>query len=372
MILYDPALLANFLDYGIMLPIPPERGKQVLEFLGSGLPGPVLNAAAALALLGQEGPAITRADLERIHSRDYIAGLYGEGLTAAILKSYELIDSQGRTNRYEPERAVKPLTELFQGIIAQAGGTCLACALALEDASGGFCYYLGGGMHHARYDSGSGFCLINDVAAAAFKTLLSHKPVRMIWIIDLDAHKGDGTAELVRFAQDRGELRLSGEKSAHDKPCILTLSIHMAKGWPLDKESLLAAEAGRAPLLPSDVDIGIDAGEEGEYTPRLAEGMRELERLSGETMQPDFALVVDGADPYEHDGLPSSSPLRLTLEQCLERDTYVYRYLTDRGIPSAWIQAGGYGSRAWEPPAHFLQSIGTLSGTIGFPRQGCP
>jgi acetoin utilization deacetylase AcuC-like enzyme len=392
MILYDPALLADYSDHGIMLPIPPDRGEQILEFLGVGLPGPVLNAAAALALLGQEGPAITRADLERIHNRDYIAGLYGEELTAALLKTYELIDSQGRANRYQPERAVKPLTELFQIIMAQAGGTYLACALALAAAnnvtnagsmkysSGGFCYYLGGGMHHARYDSGSGFCLINDVAVAAFKLLTkttsAQKPVQMIWIIDLDAHKGDGTAELVRFARERGELCIPGRNSlpACGKPCILTLSIHMAKGWPLDEESLLAAEAGRAPLLPSDIDIGINTGEEGEYTPRLAEGMRELEQLSGETMslQPDFALVVDGADIYEHDGLPSSSPLRLTLEQCLERDTYVYRYLTDRGIPSAWIQAGGYGSRAWEPPAYFLQSIRTLNGTIGFPRQDCP
>jgi len=361
MILYDSSLLANYLDYGIMIPIPPDRGKRVLDFLGGNVPGPVLDTAAARALLGQEGPAMTRTDLERIHSRDYIASLYGEGLTAALLKTYELIDSQGRANRYEPERAVKPLTELFQITLAQTEGTYLACALALEKACGGFCYYLGGGMHHARYDSGSGFCLVNDVTAAACKLLTRAAPVRMIWIIDLDAHKGDGTAELVRFARERGELRVPGREPvpACDKPCILTLSIHMAQGWPLDEESLLTAEAGRAPLVPSDIDIGINAGGEDEYVPRLAEGIQKLERLSGETMalQPDFVLVVDGADTYEHDELPSSSPLRLTLKQCLERDTYVYRYLTDRLIPSAWIQAGGYGSRAWEPPAYFLQSI---------------
>jgi acetoin utilization deacetylase AcuC-like enzyme len=66
--------------------------------------------------------------------------------------------------------------------------------------------------------------------------------------------------------------------------------------------------------------------------------------------------VVDGADSYEHDGLASSAPLRLTLEQCLERDILIHDFLTKRGIPSAWIMAGGYGDRAWEPPARFLQS----------------
>jgi acetoin utilization deacetylase AcuC-like enzyme len=131
--------------------------------------------------------------------------------------------------------------------------------------------------------------------------------------------------------------------------------------------SLAAEQPGRAPLIASDIDIGIDAGEEAEYTPRLKAGMAELERMSaalrsgtapdGAPAKPDLILVVDGADPYEHDGLPSSGLLKLSLEQCLERDNFVYRYAMDRNIPSAWIQAGGYGERAWEPSAYFLQGI---------------
>ena len=379
MILYDPSVIVKYRDYGIMLPIPFDRGKLVLEFLGGACPicpacpvHPVLDFKTAQARLGLEGQAINREDLERVHSKEYTARLYGEGLLEALLDTYELIDARGRPCRYEPDRALRPLSDMFQTLIAQAGGTYLAGSLALRGSmlsgsalsggaskSEGFCFYLGGGMHHARYDAPSGFCLINDVAAAAFK-ILAEKLACLIWIIDMDAHKGDGTAELVHFARERGALQAPGEKSARTesadkKPCILTLSIHMAKGWPLDEETIASAEAGRAPLLPSDVDIGVDAGEEDEYTARLAEGIRKLEFLSGET--PDFALVVDGADPYEHDGLSSSSLLRLTLEQCVERDTYVYRYLRDRGIPSAWVQSGGYGGRAWEPPAHFLRSI---------------
>ncbi|MDR0568952.1 MAG: histone deacetylase, partial [Spirochaetaceae bacterium] len=72
---------------------------------------------------------------------------------------------------------------------------------------------------------------------------------------------------------------------------------------------------------------------------------------------PDLVIVVDGADPYEHDGLPSSGLLRLSLAQCIERDRLVFRYLRDRRIPAVWIMAGGYGERAWEPPAHFLASL---------------
>jgi len=391
MILYDPGVTVNYQDYGIMLPIAPDRVNRVLEFLRaqgkcfiSGANSeninnknenafPALDFSAARTLLGlnETDCALNSEDLERVHSKEYIDALYGNGIEAALLKTFELIDEHGNHRRYEPDRAVKPLSDLFRVLAAQAGGTYLACLLALETPphgtladTGGFCYYLGGGMHHARYDSGSGFCLINDVAAAAFK-LTALKKASHIWIIDMDAHKGDGSAELVQFARDRGVLRLPGGKHSRlttsgDKPSILTLSIHMAQGWPLDKDSLALAEKGRAPLIPSDVDIGIDSGMEAEYTPRLAEGIKKLEALCGDShlkSRPDFAIVVDGADPYEHDGLASSGLLRLTLDQCIERDNFIYNYLKERKIPSAWIQSGGYGERAWEPSAHFLKSV---------------
>jgi acetoin utilization deacetylase AcuC-like enzyme len=401
MILHDPALAMRFSDYGIMLPISASRAERVLEYLDGNFvdgtrgdnmpyPGPVFDFALALSYLEEpeKKDLLTRADLERIHHADFIASLFGDdpesapqsrtagsaakaagpaakgpelsGLEKALLQAYELIDSQGRPCRYEPDRAVKPLTALFQTILAQVGGTYLACRLALASGAG-FCYYLGGGMHHARYDCGSGFCLVNDIAVAIRKIQAEGRS-RLVWIIDLDAHKGDGTAELVRFARERGELASrpaengAGADKAAGAPCILTLSVHMAHGWPLDGESLAQAEKDRAPLVPSDIDIGIDRGEEARYVPRLAEGIARLEAMSGNE-KPDLILVVDGADPYEHDGLPSSAPLKLSLEQCLERDNFVYRYVIDRNIPSAWIQAGGYGERAWEPSAHFLRGI---------------
>ncbi|MDR0402122.1 MAG: hypothetical protein LBH35_00875, partial [Treponema sp.] len=358
MILYDPSLAMRFPDYGIMLPVSASRAERILEYLDGNFvrgtrgdnmpyPGPVFDFASALSYLEEpeKTEIVTRPDLERIHGADFIGALFGDGpsesgaeyarrgraagpaavseasgLEKALLNAYELIDSRGKPRRYEPDRAVKPLAALFQTILAQVGGTYLACRLALAPGAG-FCYYLGGGMHHARYDSGSGFCLINDVAVA-FRKIQAEGRARLVWILDLDVHKGDGTAELVRFARERGELapRPAGNSAVENgaatagKPRVLTLSVHMARGWPLDEESLARAENGRAPLVPSDIDIGIDRGEEADYVPRLAEGIAGLENMSG-TEKPDLVLVVDGADPYEHDGLPSSSLLKLSLEQ---------------------------------------------------------
>ncbi|MDR1106194.1 MAG: histone deacetylase [Treponema sp.] len=344
MILYDSSLVTNFRDYGIMLPISPSRGEKIIEFLGVVPEKPE-----------GTGDLVTREDIERVHDRNFAAALYGDtpegerALEKALLQTYELVDAEGKPHRYEPDRAVKPLRGLFDATRAQAAGTYLACRMALERS---FCYYLGGGMHHARYDHGAGFCLINDIMIAAGK-IQAEGRAGLLWIVDVDAHKGCGTAELIRFARERGDL---GGASPRE---ILSLSIHMASGWPLDAETLAAAAPGRAPLIPSDVEIPVESGGEARYNAELEKGLCKLEELSAARGRsvPDLVIVVDGADPYEHDGLPSSALLRLSLEQCVERDTLIFRYLAERNIASAWIMAGGYGERAWEPAAHFLRTV---------------
>jgi acetoin utilization deacetylase AcuC-like enzyme len=355
-LLYDALLEMPMPQYGILIPIPPSRPQKIAGFLKErGSPLPVMNLKEAAASLGVEGAVITREDLERVHDRDFIAGLYGsqQGLERALLGAYELVNSDGTFRRYNPALATKPLTELFGVILRQAEGSYLASRLALAKKGKAlyedFCFFLSGGMHHARYDSGAGFCLINDIIIAARK-LQAEGRAAFIWIIDVDAHKGDGSAELVQFSRKRGET------FADKNPGIFTLSVHMAKGWPLDEETLSKAAKGRAPLIDSDLDIPIEEKEESLYCPRLAEGLDEMERRSG-TRKPDLAIVIAGTDPYEKDGLPSTSPLALSLDQCVERDRLILSFLTKRKIPSAWILAGGYGEHAWEPTARFLDSL---------------
>jgi acetoin utilization deacetylase AcuC-like enzyme len=314
-----------------------------------GVRFPSYTLASAAEALAIAAPFISRADLERVHSPEYVAHLYDPaGLEQVILSTYELINDDGSYNRYEPETATKPLTDLFANQLEQINGTYLACRLALAD-DGHFCFYLGGGSHHARYDAGSGFCILNDIIIALRK-LQVEEHVGLIWIIDVDAHKGDGSAELVRLSRERGET-FSGKN-----PEIFTLSIHMAHGWPLDEASLAKAIPGHAPLVESDIDIPIASGEEPLYLPRLAEGLALIERRSAGRI-PDLALVVDGVDPYRRDGLASSEPLALSLAQCVARDRFIHAFLKKRCIPSAWLMAGGYGKHAWEPTARFLASL---------------
>jgi len=70
---------------------------------------------------------------------------------------------------------------------------------------------------------------------------------------------------------------------------------------------------------------------------------------------PDLALVVGGADPYEHDELHSTRLLRLSKCQMMERDTLVYSCLKARGIPAAYLMSGGYGEKTWELYYQFME-----------------
>ena len=326
MILYDPHIPASITEFGIQIPIRDSRATKTLAAL---LARPELRETQGRWHHDRISERLTREDLERVHSREYVERLFSDGLEREIIATYELIDTAGNYHRYTPDTASRPLTDLFARILVKGAGTLQAARLAHEH---GFCFSFTGGAHHAQYDFGNGFCLINDIVIAA-RRLQAEGEVGRVWVIDVDAHKGDGTAALT-----------AGDDS------ILTFSVHMAHGWPLDGPSILPDGSPNPSFIASDIDIAIDSGEENTYLPRLTDGLRALEQLG----PADLAIVVCGADPYEHDELPSTRPLQLTFAQITERDRLLYSWLMERGVPAAFLMAGGYGEKVWEVYAAFL------------------
>jgi acetoin utilization deacetylase AcuC-like enzyme len=327
MILYDPRQLHSLGEFGIEIPVMDSRASETFARLSSH---PELRLRVGAWHTDTIQERLTRGDLLRVHSADYVGRLFSESLQAEIIRTYELIDAQGNYHRYNPANARLPLKALFERILVKASGTLQCSRTALK---GGFCFYFGGGMHHAQRDGGAGFCLVNDLAIA-LRRLQFEQRIRSAWVIDLDAHKGDGTAAIT-----------AGDSS------IATLSIHMARGWPLDQPERDADGRPNPSFVPSTIDIPIEAGEEPLYNQQLEAG---LERLA-DIGPPDLALVVDGADPYELDELPSTAGLRLSLLQLLQRDQLVYSFLKNRGVPGAWVMAGGYGRNSWRVYTQFLE-----------------
>lgn len=326
MILYDTSDRMGFFEFGIQIPILDSKVTRTYDTL---VQDPALGPRVADWHIDRIDENLVKEDLQRVHSRGYVDRLFSETLEKEIIRTYELIDSQGRYYRYNPEEAVLPLPRLFDRILQRVAGTAQCYRTAIGT---GFCFYFGGGMHHAQHDHGNGFCLLNDIVIGLRK-LQAENRIRTAWVIDVDAHKGDGTAALT-----------------HGDDTIQTLSVHMAHGWPLDGRPVDADGRPNPSFIPSDVDVPIAAGEESTYIDRLHKGLHQLDALS----RPDLAVVVSGADPYEKDALPSTQELRLPLAQMLERDQLIYRFLSERHIPYAGLMSGGYGPDVWEVYAGFL------------------
>lgn len=335
MIIHDPRCAMRFPEFGVAIPALDSRPRRIIEALSEHpVLGPLRDRWLLAPVESPGGPAIERADLLRAHDAAYVDALLTDP-EPAIIRSLELYDAQGRPNRYDPAQATRPLRELLDIHLAHAAGTLRACRTALDR---GFAFFLGGGMHHAARAEGRGFCLINDVVVA-IRRLQAEGRVGLAWVVDVDAHKGDGTAAICL-----------GDAS------VLCLSVHMAQGWPLDEAPLDEQGRLKPAFWPSDADVPVPPGGEELYLDGLEWGLKLLEGLS-RGKRPDLAVVVDGSDPYERDCLPSSAPLRLDLARMKSRDRLVHDFLAGRSVPQAWVMAGGYGEAAWEPYVVFLQDV---------------
>ena len=326
MILYDSSIPVSLIEFGIQIPVRDSRSTMTFQAL---LDDPKLKPLQKQWHQSHITEKLTREDLLRVHSGEYVERLYSAALEQEIISTFELIDATGKYYRYTPETATRPLADLFERTLIKAAGTIQAARFALQH---GFCFSFTGGAHHAQRDFGNGFCMLNDVVIAPRK-LQAEKKVERVWIIDVDAHKGDGTAALT-----------AGDDS------VRTLSVHMASGWPLDCPTLLADGRPNPSFIPSDIDIPIESGEEPYYLERLRAGLTTLE----EGNKADLAIVVCGADPYEKDELPSATLLKLSLAQMFERDKLIYTWLKKRNMPAVFLMAGGYGDEVWTVYAQFL------------------
>jgi len=182
-----------------------------------------------------------------------------------------------------------------------AQGTIDGALYAMEN---GLAFNVAGGTHHAGSNWGEGFCLLNDQAIAA-NYLLNNNLCDRILIIDLDVHQGNGTAEIFK-----------------DESAVFTFSMHGDKNFPFRKEQ-------------SDLDIALEDGLGDEkYLDKLKAAMPVLLKH-----KPEFVFYLSGVDVLESDKL---GKLSLSKEGCRERDSIVFQFCKDHGLPVQVSMGGGY------------------------------
>ncbi len=318
MIVFDEGMLMQFPQFGIEIPLADTRVLKVLEHIPQEF----------LTPLQEE---ITQADIERVHTHEYCERLLHSDTENALITTYELMFEGQNSHYFHPEKASKPLKELLPAIFKNASASYQVGKMAIECQKA---YALGGGMHHAFPHRGRGFCPIHDVAIA-LRRLQAEEKIKTAWIIDVDAHKGDGTALIF-----------------HNNPQIIDLSIHMKRGWPLNGQ--IPQDELELVQIPAQIDIPIEENEN--YLENLSRG---LEQLRSQSQKPDICYIIHGADPFIEDELPSSQNIQLSLEDIKKRDEIIHNFLQIQSIPQAYVMGGGYGQKVYQVYLSFLHQFFT-------------
>lgn len=329
MFIYHPSINLSLIDYGIEVPMLNQRVLRIQEWIEGNIDKSLLDSKL---WLGQSFEQIRKNLLLSAHDENFIKNSFNHP-EKEIFKTYELYNENGELNRYRPENAIRNISELHDRILTHMGGSLSACQYALAN---GFAFYLGGGLHHAMSFGGRGFCHYNDIAINALY-LQKECGLKNIWIIDIDAHKGDGTAQILK-----------------DNTGIHTLSIHQKTNWPLDSEEYDKDGKLNPWFIPSDLDIPISKAENSQYNELLQKGLNEF---SERFPRPDYVIIVSGSDPYEKDALLSSNEINLSLEEMGKRDKLVYNFIQNQNCPMLYLISGGYGEFAYEPYLQFLNYL---------------
>jgi len=155
---------------------------------------------------------------------------------------------------------------------------------------------LSSGLHHARPDTGAGFCTVNSLAIGALYACRAGRVV----VLDLDAHWGGGTTQYIKGTE---VLQIDLSTSNYDT------------------------------YSESDTDNGswFGVADANNYFDRLSTGLSALE-----SAKPDIVFYNAGVDVYP----------RLTEAQVEDRDKIVAKRLQELGCKTVLVMAGGYGDFA--------------------------
>ena len=133
--------------------------------------------------------------------------------------------------------------------------------------------------HHAEYDRGLGFCLINNVAVAA-EYLIKEYSLKRVAIVDWDIHHGNGT-----------------QRHFYERNDVYFASLHQ---YPFYPGSGAAAERGAGEGEGYTLNIPLPAGCDDEkylheFETKVIPGLTQF--------NPEFIIISCGFDPHRDDPL---------------------------------------------------------------------
>ncbi len=189
---------------------------------------------------------------------------------------------------------------LWPMVLASNGGMVTAALAALHAGIAGS---LSSGLHHARRARGNGYCTFNGLVLAARAALAAG--AKNVLIVDLDAHCGGGTSELV---------------GGHPNIWVVDVAVHAFDRYAHFAHNTLVV-VGAARLYIATV------------------GSR-LEALPTRAPAFDLCLYNAGMDP--HQGCPIGGMAGVDGAVLQDREATVFEWARQKGVPIAFSLAGGY------------------------------
>ena len=217
----------------------------------------------------------TEEELLRIHSLEYVHSVLTGGLKYLAAGFWS--------------------KELLQSILATTGGMRDAVFEAFRNGRSGS---LSSGLHHASTNNGKGFCTLNGLALAA---LVALEKVGEVGILDLDAHCGGGTADILK---------------KNKKVRLADVSVCSYDAWTPIAKSRHFFEVVDRP---------------GRYIAKVREALKALEGV-------EFLIYNAGMDTHEKAGGLDG----ITLDIIKEREALVVEWARERNVPIIFALAGGY------------------------------
>jgi histone deacetylase 11 len=234
-----------------------------------------------------------------VHEPSYIRALSNPALAAKVMGI--------------PDLAFLPADTIEHGLLDPlryaVGGTVLAATIAAEHR---WAINLSGGFHHAKKGRAEGFCFFADTAIAIRALQLTNPAIRVL-SVDLDAHQGNGVAELLG---DDPQVCLFDVYNREIYPRYTGASSRIRYNFPVPSS---IDDAGYMALLRGELPAALDS------------------------FPADLLIYNAGSDIFKDDRL---GRMRISADAIYARDEFVFSEAFRRNIPIVMLLSGGYASRS--------------------------
>lgn len=257
-----------------------------------------------------EAENVSDKKLREVHTQKYLSSL-NKSKTISEIAEFPAL-------RFLPPSILK--RKILRAVKFAVGGSLQGTDVAMKH---GFAINLSGGYHHAKANSGEGFCFFADINLAVNNLKKKHN-IKSIMIVDLDAHQGNGHESIVK-----------------DDTTVHIFDVYNKDIYPNDSE------------VKQYIDYNFPVSKNTKDKEYLKIIKNELPAAIKRS-KPDFIIYNAGTDIYKGDliGMLSVSETGIII-----RDEIVFKNAIDNKIPILMLLSGGYSKKSADITARSIENL---------------